>query len=66
MQKELLQLSFLGIYRAATLPNNFRAANCYEVTHVKKCYKLPLQKSETKILDQKQIYKKLVESQREK
>ena len=39
---------------------------CYEVTLVKKCNKPLLQKSETKVFDQKKIYKKLVESQREK
>ena len=38
------QVSFLGIYRAATLPNNFGQLHCFEVTLVKKsvinhCYK---------------------------
>ena len=40
--------------------------HCYEVTLVKKCYKPLLQKTETKVFDQKKIYKKLAESQREK
>ena len=35
--------------------------HCYEVTLVKKCYKPLLQKSETKVFDQKKIYKKLVD-----
>ena len=40
--------------------------HCYEVTLVKKCNKPSLQKSETKIFDQKRFHKKLVPSQREK
>ena len=40
--------------------------HCYEVTLVKKCNKPSLQKSETKIFDQKRFHKKLVPSQQEK
>ena len=60
MQKKLLQLSFLGIYRAATLPNNLWQLHCYEVTLVKKCNKTLLQKSETKVFDQKRFIKNLL------
>ena len=44
----------------------FGQLHCYEVTLVKKCNKPLLLKSETKVFNQKKIYKKLVESQREK
>ena len=37
LQKELLQVSFLGIYRTTTLQNNFGCLHWYEVTLVKKC-----------------------------
>ena len=59
MQKELPQLSFLGIHRTATLPHNFWAYMCSKVTLVKKCNKPQLQKRETKIFDQKRVTKNL-------
>ena len=44
----------------------FEQLHCHEVTLVKKYNKPLLQKSETKIFDQKRFLKKLVPSQREK
>ena len=68
MQKELLQVSFLGIYRTAKLSNDFWCLHCYGVTLVKKCNKPLLQISETKIFDQKRLIKDSFneKSQREK
>ena len=40
--------------------------HCYEVTLIKKNNKPLLQKSKTKIFNQKRFHKKLVQSQREK
>ena len=40
--------------------------NLYEVTPIKKCNKLLLQKSETKIFDQKRLHKTLVQIKLEK
>ena len=59
----MLQVSFLGISRTTTLPHNL---HCYEVTLVTKYNKTLLQKSETKIFDQKRFHKKLNPSQQEK
>ena len=65
LEKELLQVSFLGIHRTTKLPNNFRCLHCDGVTLVKKCNKPLLQISETKICDQK-IFVRLFQSQQEK
>ena len=59
LQKELLQVSFLDIYRTTKLPNNFGCLHCYEVTLVKKCNNPLLQLSQTKIFDQKRSIKDL-------
>ena len=61
LQKELLQFSFLGIYRTATLHQITSGwLHCYEVTLVEKCNKALLQKSETKVFDQKRFVKYLL------
>ena len=57
-KKELLQVSFFGIYRAATLANNFWAATLLWSYSHEKSNKPLLQKSETKVFDQQKIYKK--------
>ena len=61
MQKELPQVSFLGISRTITLPHNFLQLSCYGVTLVKKHNKPLLQKSETMIFDQKRFIKNLIQ-----
>ena len=66
MKKELPRVSFLGIYRITTLPNNFWRGHCYEETFVKKCNKPLLQVSETKIIEQEKFLKIFFQSQREK
>ena len=64
LQKELLQVSFLGIYRTTKLKDNFWRLHYYRVTLVKKCNKPLLQTGETNIFDQK-ICNRLVQNQRE-
>ena len=61
LQKELLQVSFLGIYRAATLGNNFWAAillwsYSYKKSIINHCYKKVKQRFSTK----KDLYKNLL------
>ena len=61
LQKELLQFSFLGIYKTATLHQIiFGWLHCYEVTLVEKCNKPLLQKRETKVFDQKRFANNLL------
>ena len=59
LQQELLQVSFLGIYRTTKVPNNFWRLHCYGVTLVKKCNKQQLQISETNNFDQTRYIKDL-------
>ena len=60
LQKELLQVSFLGIFRTATLPHNFWTARKRKsvIIHY---YKKMKQRFSTK-----KNYKKLIQTQREK
>ena len=57
MKKKLPRVSFLGIYRITTLPNNFWRGHCYEEPFAKKCNKPLLQVSETKIIEEQKFLK---------
>ena len=57
LQKEFPQVSFLGIYRTTTPPNNFLAATLLWSYSCKKCNKPLLQIGGTKILDEKRFIK---------
>ena len=59
LQKELSQVSFLGIYRTTTLHIIFEQLHCYEITPLKKCNNPVLQKSETNIFEKKRYMKNL-------
>ena len=61
LKKELPQVSFLSIFTEQLLYNIiFGRLHCYKVTFVKKCNKPLLEKSETKIFDQKRFIKNLL------
>ena len=67
MQKELSQVTFLGIYRTTTLTNKFWAATLLWSYSCKKCNKPLLQQIEAKIFDQKRfmiMFKLLIISKR--
>ena len=61
-KKNCCKLVFLVFTEQLLYQMIFGQLHCNEVTLVKKCNKPLLQKSETKVLDQKKIYKKIVES----
>ena len=57
-KKNCCKLVFLVFTEQLLYQIIFGQLHCYEVTLVKKCNKPLLQKSETKVFDQKKIYKK--------